>query len=106
VGGLLGVSGYTVRRVARRVVPLLRASPAAGLLTRLTAAVARKRLLRAMRALPACADPFPWFHHMGAACGVWVTDDGAAFTSWQGFCEYEDGPKRRRDSPCVQPVGA
>ncbi len=85
VGGLLGVSGDTVRRAARRLVPLLRASPAGGLLTRLTTADGRKRLLRAMRVLPKCLDTYPWFFHMATSCGVWIAEDGAAFLSLKEF---------------------
>jgi hypothetical protein len=79
VSELFGVSVPTVRRAIRRLRPLLRASSASTLLVPLGTAEGRERLVRAVRALPECADPWVWFCHMGSSCGVWVSSDGEAF---------------------------
>ena len=103
MGGLFAVCEMTVRRMTRRVLPLLRASPAAGLLAPLDTAQGRDRLVRAVRALPECADPFPWFCHMGSACGVWVSSDGTAFDSIDDWNAHQRWPPTRRSGVGPQP---
>lgn len=106
VSELFGVSVATVRRTARRLRPRLLPSSASSLLVPLGPAEGRERLVRAVRALPECAEPWVWFCRMGSSCGAWVSSDGEAFDSADEVNAHMHALEVRRATAEPQPAVA